>query len=78
MAVSKDTKKALYKRAKGRCECRMRICKHHASGRRCSHKLNAGYWEAHHRSRNAGDHLGNLIAMCATCHKNTRTYGNPK
>lgn len=73
--VSQDTRKKLYTRAGGRCECTMQVCTHHTG--RCPHKLNPG-WEAHHRSRDGGDNLGNLIAMCVTCHKNTRTYGKPR
>jgi len=72
MTISQETKKALYKRAGGRCECTMSICDHHG---RCSRSLVTGYWDAHHRNANGLDTPGNLIAMCATCHKNTRTYG---
>ncbi len=75
MAMSEQTKRDLYKRAGSRCECTMKVCDHHPAGRRCPRQLVAGYWEAHHRSAAGGDTLGNLIAMCATCHKNTRTYG---
>ncbi len=78
MAVTKETRLALYRRAGGRCECTMRVCSHHRPilgvARRCRHKLR-GAWEAHHRSTRGPDNLGNLIAMCVTCHKNTRTYG---
>ncbi len=73
MAISAETKKELYKRAGGKCECTMNICDH--AGRRCSRSLTPDYWDAHHRDANGPDTLGNLIAMCATCHKNTRTYG---
>ena len=76
MAISEATRKALYARAGGTCECTMNVCDH--TGRRCTRGLSAGYWDAHHRSRAGGDSLGNLIAMCATCHKNTRTYGRPR
>ena len=76
MAVSQETRRALYKRANGRCECIMSVCDHHRAGTRCPRNLVSGYWDAHHRSRNGGDTLSNLIAMCATCHKNTRTYGS--
>jgi hypothetical protein len=72
MAISEETKKALYKRANGRCECQMNICSHHTG--RCPHALTAG-WEAHHKTASGPDNLGNLIAMCVPCHKNTRTYG---
>jgi len=75
MAISDETRKALYRRAGGRCECMMTSCDHRG---RCTRGLSAGYWEAHHRSRGGPDTLGNLVAMCATCHKNTRTYGRPR
>ncbi len=73
MAITQETRNALYQRAGGRCECTMQVCDH--SGRRCSRGLSPGYWEAHHRVAGGADTLSNLIAMCATCHKNTRTYG---
>ncbi len=73
MAASNQTHRDLYQRAGGRCECTMQ-CSHH-KGRRCQHQLHSGQWHAHHRSRNGGDGLSNLIAMCRTCHKNTRTWG---
>lgn len=76
MAVSDETRRKLRERAGGRCECTMSVCTHHTG--RCPHGLHGSSWEAHHRSRGGGDHLGNLIAMCATCHKNTRTYGRPR
>lgn len=72
MAISRETRKKIYNRAGGRCECEMTVCGH---GRRCAHGLYAPHWDAHHRSANGPDTPGNLIAMCATCHKNTRTYG---
>lgn len=73
MAISQGTRQALYDRAGGQCECRMQ-CSHHA-GRRCPHKLSPG-WEAHRRVAGSDYTIGNLIAMCVTCHKNTRTYGS--
>ena len=76
MTVSQATRQALYQRARGRCECTMSLCSHHRAGTRCPHGLSPGYWEAHHRSASGGDTPSNLIAMCATCHKNTRTYGH--
>jgi HNH endonuclease len=75
MPVSPEIRRALYQRAGGRCECRMRVCSHHAPGTRCTHSLSGSSWEAHHRTAGGPDTLSNLIAMCATCHKNTRTYG---
>lgn len=76
MAISQSIRQALYRRAGGQCECTMSVCDHHRG--RCTHGLNPPYWDAHHRSRLGGDGLGNLLAMCATCHKNTRTYGIPR
>jgi len=73
MTISEETRRKLYERAKGQCECIMKTCSHTG---RCPHELGTG-WEAHHRVSGGSDDLGNLIAMCATCHKNTRTYGNP-
>ena len=72
MAVSDAIRKELYRRAGGRCECTMKVCDHQG---RCTRGLSPGYWDAHHRVADGPDTLGNLIAMCATCHKNTRTYG---
>ncbi len=76
MSIPQTTKAELYKRAGGRCECTMSVCDH--GSRRCSRGLSAGYWDAHHKvsvSSGGPDTLSNLTAMCARCHKNTRTYG---
>lgn len=75
MAILESTRMTLYKRANGKCECVMSVCDHHKAGQRCYHALNPGFWEAHHKTAGGPDDLGNLVAMCATCHKNTRTYG---
>ena len=72
MAVSGATRRELYRRAGARCECTMKVCGHRG---RCTRGLSAGYWDAHHRTAGGPDTLSHLIAMCATCHKNTRTYG---
>lgn len=72
MAISQEIRNNLYQRAGGKCECTMKICTHHTG--RCNQNLGSN-WEAHHRTAGGPDNLGNLIAMCATCHKNTRTYG---
>ncbi len=78
MAITREIRRKLFGRAGGRCECEMRVCNHHPPGifgpRRCPHTLTHG-WEAHHRWAKGPNNLGNLIAMCATCHRNTRTYG---
>jgi hypothetical protein len=72
MSISEETKKELFLRAGGQCECTMQ-CSHH-TGKRCPQDLRGG-WEAHRRTAGGTYELGNLIAMCVTCHKNTRTYG---
>ena len=48
MAVSEATRKELYRRAGGRCECTMMVCDHR--GNRCTRGLSVGYWDAHHRT----------------------------
>jgi len=73
MAISQETRRALKQRAGGRCECTMSLCSHHRAGQQCTHQLRT--WEAHHKWAGGPDTLSNLIAMCVTCHKNTRTYG---
>lgn len=75
MPISEEIRRELFRRAGGRCECTMSVCSHHRSGQRCPHGLHSGSWEAHHRWAGGGDTLSNLIALCATCHKNTRSYG---
>ena len=68
MAIRQETRRALYTRADGRCECEMTVCDHKG---RCIYGLVPGYWEAHHKWASGPDSLNSLIAMCATCHKNT-------
>jgi hypothetical protein len=53
----------------------MTVCGHRG---RCTTGLHSPGWDAHHKNRYGSDTAGNLTAMCATCHKNTRTYGAPK
>ncbi len=72
MSISQSLKDQLIRRAGGQCECEMTVCDHKG---RCTRNLSPGYWDAHHRTAGGPDTLSNLIAMCATCHKNTRTYG---
>lgn len=74
MAFTEATRQAAYRRAGGRCECAMSVCRH--SGR-CNQPLGRN-WHAHHRHSVAAggdDGLSNCVAMCITCHQNTRTYG---
>lgn len=75
MAVSQEVRKKIYDRAGGRCECEMAVCGHRG---RCTNGLWPPGWDAHHRNRYGEDIPSNLIAMCATCHKNTDTYGKPR
>jgi hypothetical protein len=76
MAISDVIRKALYKRAGGRCECEMTACDHHP-GSRCPQRLGAGF-DAHRRSGGELDAPSTLVAMCATCHENLRTCGAPR
>lgn len=74
MAFSQDVKDQVFRRAGGKCECEMTTCGHRG---RCNAMLR-GEWHAHHRKAVASggdDSLGNSLAMCATCHRNTGTYG---
>lgn len=75
MDIPQITRKALYNRAGGRCECRMNLCSHHSAGERCPRSLVSGDWKTHHRITGVVNSLNNLVAMCATCHMNTRIYG---
>jgi hypothetical protein len=72
MAVSQAVRQEIHQRANGRCECTMTVCGHRG---RCTTGLHSPHWDAHRRNANGPDTAGNLTAMCATCHKNTRTYG---
>lgn len=65
---------ALLRRSGGRCECAMKVCDHHASGSRCPRLLRAN-WQVHRRAAGGDYALGNTIAMCPECHRNTYTYG---
>ena len=74
-SLSNTTREALYKRAGGRCECRMKVCKDHSG--RCTRKLKKGEWDAHRVTKGGEYTLSNLIAMCKSCHENTPSYGEP-
>ena len=64
----------VWKRAKGRCECRRRFHNHRYV--RCNKQLvwrnrgreGRGAWEAHHRVRTRGDTLSNCEILCWDCH----------
>ncbi len=75
MTISAETRSRLYSRAQAQCECMMNTCIRHRGGTRCPHGLSPGRWEVHHKVAGGSDTLGNLLAMCVTCHKNARTYG---
>lgn len=77
MAFSEETKQAAFKRAGGQCECRRYSCDKHTTIR-CTTKLVAGRWHAHHKtaqSSGGSDALSNCEALCIPCHENTPTYG---
>jgi 5-methylcytosine-specific restriction enzyme A len=77
MAFSEATKQAAFTRAGGQCECRRLSCNVHAT-MRCTTKLTAGRWHAHHVTAVASggsDSLSNCQALCIPCHEKTQTYG---
>ena len=76
MTISDTVRKALYKRAGGRCECQMASCDHHR-GTRCPDRLGAGF-EAQHLNADGLDAPSNLVAMCTTCYTNTRNLAVPR
>jgi 5-methylcytosine-specific restriction protein A len=77
LAFSQETKDAAFRRAGGQCECRRMSCNKHTSYR-CTTKLTAGRWHAHHVTAVASggsDTLSNCEALCIPCHEGTQTYG---
>jgi 5-methylcytosine-specific restriction protein A len=77
MAFSEETKVAAFRRAGGQCECRRLSCTKHATVR-CTSKLVAGRWHAHHVTAVAAggpDTLSNCEALCIPCHEGTPSYG---
>jgi hypothetical protein len=70
MTISDAMRKALFRRAGGRCECELAACEHHR-GARCPHELGASF-EAHRKDGGELDAPSTLVAMCATCHANVR------
>ena len=73
--LTESTRQALYNRASGQCECMMTVCFHHIAGMRCPNRLIKSHWEAHRRVAGGAYNLSNLVAMCDSCHQNTRSYG---
>ncbi len=65
----------VYKRAGGKCECKMKACSHHTG--RCNAMLR-GEWEVHRLIAGGTYTLSNVIAMCQTCHRKTPSYGRGK
>jgi hypothetical protein len=77
MSISQETYNQIFRRAGGRCECTMSVCRTHAQGTRCNQSLMDGKWHAHHLNRYGSDEAPNLLAMCIPCHENTPSYGKP-
>lgn len=69
--ASQQLRDDVYKRAKGKCECEMKLCGH--SGR-CAADLR-GSWEVHRPTAGGPYALSVVIGMCQTCHRNTPSYG---
>jgi 5-methylcytosine-specific restriction endonuclease McrA len=77
MAFSQETKNAAFHRAGGQCECSRMSCTVHRT-LRCTTRLTAGRWHAHHKTAVAAggsDNLSNCEALCIPCHEQTQTYG---
>lgn len=74
--LSEETRSALHARARGRCECTRRTCKHPREEKieQCTRTLGDN-WEAHRISAGGEYVLSNLEALCVPCHVQTRTYG---
>ncbi len=72
MSAPQAIRNAVHIRAGGRCECTMTSCRNHTG--RCSAMLR-GPWEVHRRAAGGAYTLTNVVGMCQTCHRNTRTYG---
>jgi hypothetical protein len=64
----------VYRRAGGRCECRMKTCSHHSG--RCNAVLR-GEWEVHRIIAGGPYILSNVAAMCQRCHRNTPSVPPP-
>jgi len=82
MAFSQEVIIAAWKRAGGRCECRLEKCRHLMG--RCNRVLDPANrepgkkWHAHHViSQDAGgsDSLKNCQILCIPCHEKTGSYG---
>jgi hypothetical protein len=77
MTISPETINMLLRRAGGKCECTMTECSHHVG--RCKAQLGGDWqdWHAHPISPSGADNLGNLIAMCQDCYRNTEHRADP-
>ena len=65
----------VFKRARGKCECKMKTCSRHTG--RCNAMLR-GEWEVHRITAGGPYTLNNVVAMCQTCHRRTPSYGRGK
>lgn len=65
----------VYKRAGGKCECRMKTCDQHTG--RCNAMLR-GEWQIHRITAGGAYILSNVIAMCERCHRRTPSFGRGK
>jgi len=74
--ISEEGKAAIYKRAKGQCECKSGICGHKG---RCEHILVEGYWHPHRKSLIGSfghDETSNFLAICVRCYSKLVTGKN--
>ena len=71
-----EIRNALFRRARGRCECETKNCTHPRTevwSNRCTRSL-GNDWEAHRKTAGGGDVRPNLEALCKSCYWQTRTY----
>jgi len=66
--LTKETRQALYQRARGRCECQRGNCKHPKEfwHPRCTNALRED-WEAHLIDSVGGPVMRNLEVLCRQC-----------
>jgi hypothetical protein len=71
MSAPQQLRDELYRRAGGKCECKMAACPHVG---RCNAMLR-GEWEVHRLNAGGPYSASNCIAMCQSCHRRTPSYG---
>jgi hypothetical protein len=77
--VPEELKTKILHRAQGACECTNPVgrCSHHRPPERCSNSLGFS-WELHPKQLEAPVTLGNVVAMCEQCYRNSPAYWKSK